>query len=235
MARHDLGDRYILAIHRLFERLAPFLQRPETVNIWRESDFDNYRFIVWELYLYAVAIFIQAERFSAASVLINTKFFIEGGSNRNEKMHSFGILHQSLESFEHRNGRLKLNRVSLRAYIIERRSHASGVKFTHLMQADFILFLRDAQICLTTSDYQNWWPDTLVFSSRVSGPFEIFARAESKKYFDQMKILFGIDQKTDFESLFTAFQESRLHVPHNNFSGVNAGSLMNFVKIATQP
>jgi hypothetical protein len=234
-ARHNLEEPYILAIHRFFERLAPYMNQSQNARSWHSWEFDNFRFIIWELYLYAMAILLQSERFSAASTLINTQFYAENPSSNAEKMQHFGFLYEPTDSLENRNQRLKLNRISLRADILEQRSHTSGVDFARIMQADFVLFVRSAQLCLAAvNEYQRWWPATLVYMGRLSGPLEIFARAASKKYFDRLKLLFDVERKTDFEPLYTAFREERLHVPQFNYSRVDVSTLMNFSKLETQ-
>lgn len=46
-------------VHRFFERLIPYLNRPAGVSSWEEWDFDNFKFMIHELYIYAVATFIK--------------------------------------------------------------------------------------------------------------------------------------------------------------------------------
>ena len=42
------------SLHRFFEQLIPYLRRPQHLSSWNEQDFDNFRFIVHELFLYAL-------------------------------------------------------------------------------------------------------------------------------------------------------------------------------------
>lgn len=236
IARHDFGEPYINALHRFFERLSPYLQRQKGISSWTNFDFDNYRFIVSELYLYAVGILIQSERFVASSLLINSPFYVEdAASSGNPPLQNFSVLTDSFDSFVNRNQRLKLNRASLRADLIEQRSHTSGVNFRYLMQADFVLFIQDARASLQTERYQNWWPDTLAYIGRMNGPFEIFARAESKKYFDRIKTIFEVEAKDDFASLYAGIKEGRIHIPRFGYTTPDPKSLMNFEKLASRP
>jgi hypothetical protein len=91
--------------------------------------------------------------------------------------------------------RLKLNRLSLQADLLKGRSKSTVLDFTYSMVADFVLWFRSAQRALGQFDRSHlWWPDTLVFLSfRPSPPFELFARAKSTKYFDEIKSLLGVD------------------------------------------
>jgi hypothetical protein len=43
----------------------------------------------------------------------------------------------------------------------------SGLKFTDLMAADFVLFLRSA--ILDANGYRAWYPETLLYSARQRG------------------------------------------------------------------
>ena len=62
------------------------------------------------------------------------------------------------------------------------------------MQTDFILFIR------TTLDKSGfWWPKTLVYLGHFHGAFELFNRATSKQYFDKIKPLLNINEKTDLD------------------------------------
>jgi len=237
IGRQGLGEEYVSTIHRLFENLIPYLQRPKSMGHYRTWDFDNFRFIIWELYLYAIAILLRLGRFRAVSALMNTHFYIDDASTYGgTAMQSYRILHESLESFDYRNKRLQLNRLSLRADVIERRSRTSGLDFRYLMQADFVLFFRDAQAGAIASHYQyNWWPDTLVYGSRSRAPFEIFARAESKAYFDKLKIIFQIDKKEELAATLNTFKEQKMLLPRFNYQTVDAEAYMNFAQLASSP
>lgn len=38
------------SVHRFFERIEPYCRRPSNVNSWRQNDFDNFKFIIHELF-----------------------------------------------------------------------------------------------------------------------------------------------------------------------------------------
>ena len=169
-------------LHRFFEALIPYLDRPEHVNQWREQDFDNFRFVIHELFLYAVACLIRYERFESAAYLMNSDYYVVARSQHVlNNMVPFGVLRHFMESLRHRNQRLDLRRLSLRADLLKQRCRGIGIEFRHIMQADFVLFLRDN---LDRLDDRMWWPETLLYIRRHTGPFEVFARSQSLGYFD---------------------------------------------------
>ena len=79
-------------LHRFFEGLIPYLDRPGHVNQWREQDFDNFRFVIHELFLYAVACLIRYERFESAAYLMNSEYYVVARSQHGpNNMVPFGV------------------------------------------------------------------------------------------------------------------------------------------------
>jgi len=226
----------IQQLHRFLESLIPYMEKPEHVTRYRDWDFDNFRFIIHELFLYAVACLLKYECFDSVSYLLRQHYYIEGNSDYGKNvMVPFPIFREYMKSLAYRNNRLKLRKLSLRADLLIQRTKTSGITDRQLMQADFVLFIKDALDSLERATYQSWSPVTLVYAEDHSGSFEIFARAQSKEYFDRFKCLFGINQKEDFAPLFDAFRENKLKVPRWEFSTFNPAILLGFEKIATRP
>ena len=224
------------AMHRFLESLMPYIDKPETVNQWQRWDFDNFKFIVHELFLYAIATLVRFECFSGVAYLLRQHYYIEqNGRQGRDPMVPFIKLRNHLDSLEHRNKRLNLRRLSLHADLIEQRSKASGITFQQIMQADLILFVRDCLDCLRTGRLQGWWPITLLYSSRQYGPFEIFARGQSANYFVAIGEIFDLKSKEDLLPLANAFKEEKLRIPHWEFDCFNPFELMGFEKLATLP
>lgn len=221
-------------LHRFFEQLIPYMERPEQVSNWRELDFDNFKFIVHELFIYAVTSFLKYECFDAVSYLLRHRYYFEKGSSEN-RMISFADIRQYMRSLEHRNQRLQLRRLSLRADLLEQRSKMSGLPFRLLMQADFVLFMRNCIDCLHINTSQNWWPETLLYVERHGGAFEIFARAESKEYFNRLKCVFDISVKNDLEPALKAFREDKLRVPKWDWTSFDPATLLGYESLATRP
>lgn len=222
-------------LHRFFEQLIPYMDRPEGVNQWQEWDFDNFKFIINELFLYCISSSLKYECFDAVTVLLGQGYFSQSDRyGSGGKMKSFCEFKQNLQFLGYRNDRLKLRRLSLYADLLSERSKASGLRFEQLMQADFLLFLRNSFDCLKEEEYQDWWPDTLLYARRL-GVFEIFARSESKTYFEKIKGILNIQGKEDFELLIQAFKEGKLHVPKWEFNSVPVVSLCNFEKLSSKP
>jgi hypothetical protein len=220
-------------IHRFIERLLPYMDAPPNIKSWNEADFDNFKFIVHEIFLYEIACLLKYECFDAVAYLLRQQYY----PNRRDlpNMVGFSYIRKPIRALDYRNNRLNLRRLSLRADLLEQRSKSSGLAFLQLMQADFVLYIRDCLDILKELDFQSWWPETMVYIERHRGPFEIFARAQSKEYFDRIKCMFEIENKEDFEPLMEAFAQHKLDVPRWQFTSFNPAFLLNFDNLGKKP
>jgi hypothetical protein len=137
-----------------------------------------------------------------------------------------------VKSLEIRNQRLKTNRLSLRADLLEQRSRTSGLQFRHVMQADFVCFLRAD---LTHSDsYDKWWPETLIYANRHSGPFELFARATSKIYLSRVLSLLGVPDVAAIRAKIDEYVADRKSLPRWQFQSFDPVALLGFEQLGTR-
>ncbi|MBU2539550.1 TIR domain-containing protein [Patescibacteria group bacterium] len=222
-------------LHRFFESLIPYLDRPKGVTSWTESDFDNFRFIIHELFLYVISCLLKYECFDAVSYLLRQHYYIENMADYGKNvMVPFPVFREYMKSLEYRNKRKGLRRLSVRADLLEQRSKTSGIDFKKMMQADFILFIRFCLESMNENTFNSWWPETLLYIGRHSGPFELFARAQSKEYFNKLKCVFDIGKKENFEPLFEAFNNGKLKIPQWEFESFNPYVLLGYEQLATR-
>jgi hypothetical protein len=170
------------SLQRFFERIIPFMSRPENVTSWRSCDYDNFIFIVHELFLYAASILLKYERFETLNELIELRFYCPDLDRAGESMRPYTIIQNSMDSPQAKQQELR--RISLRADLLKQRNQTSGLDFAELMAADFILFLRAPWL---PEGYNRWYPETLIYSTfRFRKPLEVFARSESKAFFAKL-------------------------------------------------
>ena len=217
-------------LHKFFEQILPYTERPEHVSTWREFDFDNYRFIVHELYLYAVAALIHHDRFESAAHLIGTEYYSPRQAAYGQSMVGFDAFDRYVRSLDDcRNKRLQSRRMSVHADMLRNRCNGVGLHFQDILQADFILFIRS---CIKDL---RWWPRTLLFTSDPSAPFEIFARSKSAAYFSKARVLLGIDSKNELDSLIQEFQTGQKNLPSWQYYRLAVTTLLGSDQIATVP
>lgn len=233
LARHSPGDGITATVKRFFEAVLPYCYAPRTMSSYSTDSFDNYKFIVHELFLYTTAVLLKYERFSALDQIITGGFYVGAIQNfSHQPVQEIGVLSYSFGSFDLRKQRLSLNRISLQADFLKERSKIAGVTFEQIMQADFVLFMRDATNSLKSGQHNTWYPDTLVFLGHRSTPFEIFARARSKRYFEQIKELIGVQNKSELENVVQAFGP-KLYRPQWSYVTLNSAELMDLKQLDT--
>lgn len=233
IANYNDSNESRRSIHRFFESLISYFSAPKGISPSTEWDFDNFKFVIHELFLYALASFIRHERFESASYLMQNEYYVQGNSEYGrDVMVPFNIFRRNMRSLIHRNDRLKLRRLSIRADLLNERCKGVGLEFRHLMQADFILFMRDS---LDHPEQMfHWFPETLLYIRRHGTAFEVFARSKSSAYFDKSKQLLGIQKKEDLTPLLEAFQKDSRLVPRWDSESFSPVGLLGFNEIATK-
>lgn len=234
IAQYAPSVENILRLHRFFEEILPYMEPPKHITQWNKMDFDNFKFIVHELFLYTIAILIKYEKFDLANIFLSQRYYLANrDSHGSEPMVKFTIFREYLRSLDHRNKRLGLNRLSLRADLLEQGSKSSGLDFRFLMQADFVLFMR-AEI-EDEHGYADWWPETLLYLFRFHAAFEIFARSASASYFEKVKVMLNISTKDDLTKLLLSYKSGERQLPRWSSNSINPYGLLGHEQLATIP
>ncbi|KLJ00826.1 TIR domain-containing protein [Luteimonas sp. FCS-9] len=228
IAQYAASDDMQKKLHRFFEQLLPYLERAENMNSHHSWAFDNFKFIVHELYLHTVAILIRYERFALVDRLLATPYYVSTSASRGrEATTTFAEFRSYMESFKGRDN--KLGRLSSRADLLKQRAELSGFDFKGLMQADFVLYLRAT---LNHDYYVRWWPETLVYATHSYGPMEVFARSRSASYYAQVSKLLGGLPADDLKA-HVAKQYERDDIPRWQFERISPGVLAGIDKLAS--
>lgn len=225
-------------LHRFFERIAIYSFRPQEVHQYYEHDWDNFRFISQELYLYTIAVLLKYDRLTVAKYLIHEPYYLAGIRDDDSRAtHSYSVFNWNYPSLQMRNSRLKLNRMSLFADLMKERSAGSSIQFRELLQSDFILFMRGSIVAAKQDVRQLWWPHTMYLRSHGAGPFEIFVRAQSVAKFNRLKEVLGVEDKANLDSVLQLFENRprpTLHVPWDDWGREFPRQLMDFANLATR-
>ncbi|NTC86292.1 SEFIR domain-containing protein [Agrobacterium tumefaciens] len=230
LALYRYGQDTYRLVHRFIEQLLPYLDHPPQVHSWTEWDFDNYRFLVQEIYLYTIAIMLKYERFDAVPAL--TSDFFSPQNRGDEMMSTFESICRDISSLTHRIERLKLSRISLIADLLKERCKGVPLQFADLMQADLVLYLKSQ---LGDGRYYGWVPETLMYASRHGGAFEIFARSQSSQYFQNLKKVLGISSKQNLLDLAQQFDTGERQMLSRDYRRMNFKSLIGLQHLETAP
>jgi hypothetical protein len=220
IAQYAPEEQFMSVLHRFFEGMIPYMGRRH------EPKFDNYKFIVHELFLYALAILLKHERMEQANHLLRQQYYVSKNSDYGKDvMVSFTVFQLYMESLQARNNR---------AHLLKERCVGIGIDFHHVMQADFVAFMR-AEVDNREGWQTDWYPETLIYAKNFTGPFEIFARSVSKDYFNKSKVLLSIEKPDDLEPLLQSYRNGSRRLPKWNFDNLKAASLLGYKNLASRP
>jgi hypothetical protein len=79
VSSYSSGMETMKTFHRFFEKLIVYFHAPKERRQWNTSDFDNFKFIVHELFLHAIACFMANERFALISHLLSIPYLDKEG------------------------------------------------------------------------------------------------------------------------------------------------------------
>jgi hypothetical protein len=192
-------------IFRFFEELLQYKDPPAGTAGYDDIR-DNFRLMMHELFLYLIAALIKNQKYTQANIFLSQEYFHPNGRRRtNEpdflKFNDFCAETGSLEYGA------TVSRSSITAKLLKERASNSELKFDRLMETDLILFLRSL-IDQTPNDW-IWTPKTLAHAEYY-GAFELFARAASKRQFENLKILLNITSKQQLIDKIEAAREDKL-------------------------
>jgi len=221
-------------VHRFFEKTVPFMV-PQKSGLFCDKEFYNFRFIVHELFLYAVASMLKHESFECASHLMHQPYYFPGLITGRLRDSSFTAMYMGMMPLIYRKDGASASQQVSRDELLTSRATESGVRFEDLVQADFTLLVTDLLAVLRGyRSIQHWMPETMMLRDNGEQPLEIYARSRSKSYFEKLKCLFQIEQKDDLEPLMQAIGEGKIKVPYWS-SGVDVAALLNFAQLASIP
>ena len=235
IAKYRPAEESYRAIHRFLERLLPYGFWPPKKKTGSNWDEDNLRFLVHEIFLYCVAGLLRYEKFEGVRELVEQDYFFPSGYVDAETgMVAFVRFQHYLKSLAHRNKRLGLGRLSLVADMLKERATGTGVGFEVLMESDFVLYLHsEFHPCGPLGN--TWRPETLVYASGIRGVFELFARAQSMKYFDKLKMAIGAKDKSELERFVDEVRSGARRLPKWNGETFYPGNLMDVERLASRP
>jgi hypothetical protein len=197
----DLFDEHLQGV----ESAGVLMFRPPEVNSWTEHQFDHYRLALWEIFLTMTAILLKERRFDLVLQAVQKAYLIPNKDSTDRATADYTEFFHGIPTLHERNKRLGLNRAAPEADVLAEHYKAGNLSLHDLMQADFILYLRSVGI---STEWGRWFPVTLVFANRHQ-PFEVFARAESLKYFEKLSPLLGVTSVDELKATLKGVNERR--------------------------
>ena len=189
-------------MHVFFEKLLHYLYDKDEYDYPSQTlsyyILDHYKFLYYELFLTFTTIMVEKERFDELAFIIQTPFLLQVKRERSLITKHFAEFRYYVTSLnEHRNKKLGLNRVSFTADTIKQRA-TEKYNFDKLKEADALLYY----ISLLFPNKQSfaswhWFPETNCYRSYG---VKILPKTISERYFNKIKTLFGVQNKSELIS-----------------------------------
>lgn len=168
--------------HSLFEKLIAYLFKPKDRTRNSEKLFDNYRFILYELFLYFISILINHRNTIIVNNFLNGQYLY----NLPNYESSFSYIHYKIFNSEI----ISLKNIG---ELIKDRANNSGSMSYYIIQTDFLLFFR------SYLHYQpsKWWDPHCLPLAKDFAVFKIFVEARKKKNFEDLKNILNVKSKDE--------------------------------------
>lgn len=191
-------------MHDFFEKLIRFRFKPEDATSWTEVDFDNYKFFIYELFLYFITTLFQLKKYQEAAFFINAQYFFHHPTSNELDNVSISIFTSYVRSLDEiRNKRLNLRRISVTADLIKQRADRKDIKFDQIIETDLILhYLTELE-----KDDHPWFPRCSVYNPKFGEKIELFDRMVSMKHFNNVKALFEVSDVNGLQEKISKYKE----------------------------
>lgn len=171
-----------------FERIYSYTQPYEGINSYLDCQFDHFKFIVQELFIYTFTILLNNSKYKTAGEFLRSEFFVKEGLGSELLHEGYCIFRQYIRTIdEDRKIRLGLNRLSPVAELLVQR--ADNKKYNKaILDADLLLYY--LQFIYDKEFTWPWFPSTYIYARYRK--IEILQRLVSKRFFNKVQPLFGI-------------------------------------------
>ena len=149
-------------------------------------EFDGYKFLIYEMFVDFIASLIKFDRWEKIGGLLSRDIFIE---KRKSKFVSISYISQYIKSIDEiRDKRLKLNRVSVTADMINNRYTQENlselISHKEFLEADYFLFMRTLTHSKDPSSFRDiWCPRSCIY---LDYPPSYLVKSESKGFASKM-------------------------------------------------
>lgn len=165
---------------------------------------DNYRFFNYELFLSFASIMLKHQRFDIIRDVVSADFCILSNRMGREVMPlnyvEFQKYNYTLDRFK--KNLTNSNLISEAATLLK--SKMEGKLFEEMVEADILLYYLSLVYVKTEEVYDTWYPELSIYNSS----FTILPKLVSSRYFEKAKVLFGVDDKESFVTLFKGLKDN---------------------------
>lgn len=199
---------------------------------WSGSDFDNYKIIFHELFIYTLAICLKNKNYDLVASIMLSRYHKKDKYNRTNQSERYTFLYDYHENLENYLSQ-KYNKISgLGHYIITNLNESVSKDF--LILSDVLCYVLGE--LYKENSYDTWFPWCYIYNE--SRPFDFFDRLESRRHFEKIKGIFDVENPGELASLVCNYKDNNANGQRIRYSRGYASiplvqEFINIEKIAT--
>ena len=178
-----------------------YLLPKDTTGSWNDTQFEIYKIIFQELFIYTIAVCLKNKNYSLIADLLLSHYYKKDKYNRDNETKRFTFLYSYHENFENYLSQ-KYNKVSGFGYYIISNLNEKITK-EQIVLADLLCYII-GELYKQQDYYDRWFPNCYIY--KPSRHFDFFDKLESKRYFEKIKEIFDVDTPEELSSLLVKYK-----------------------------
>lgn len=187
---------------------------------WGSSDFDNFKIIFHELFVYTIAVCLKNKNYILIQDLLYSRYHKKDRYSTKEEPQRFTYLygyHENLTNYILQ----KYNKVSGFGYYLVTNLNNTVAKET-LILADTLCYVI-GELFQNGNDFRDTW-FSLSFIYNESRRFEFFDKLDSVRHFEKVKGIFDVNEPKELVNLIDQYAEN-----HKNEQRIRIGNSFSYI------
>lgn len=185
-----------------FERLPSLTEPDESVVGHHDSQYGHMKFIVYELFMYAISVALKNRHYKILMDIFNSRFFVQKGYYFEKLGEDFTQFNYSVNVFdEYYNKIHQRNLYSPQADLLLKRL-PNNINKNEILDADLL--------CCYVAKIRkgSWFPRTYIYRKEYNDRFTFLSKLASMKHFEQVKGIFGVSNKEELRALLEKLENN---------------------------
>lgn len=205
------------------EEITSLLGPPENESQWNSNDYANYKFILHEIWLYTIAVFLKKENYNFIEILLFNSFFSKERYKENDA-ERFNLFYKYLddELTPYLKESTGTNYISAQAHLLISRI-PEKIKKIDLLNADLLCYY------ISLISNIRWFPITYIYRGNHSENFSLISKLVSRRHIEKVFKVFGQNQQGGLKEVILKINETKERGYNNAYGYIP--TIDKFIKI----
>ena len=220
-----------------FFEQAPQYNKPKDLGnggSYSPSNYDNFKIIFHELFIYTIAVCIKNSNYVLAGDLLYSGYYYEDDYMRKDGAKNYCILygyHENLQAYYSRG----FNKVTGFGELVITNLSPRINKMTFILADTICHYISELHF---SSSYENWFPLTHLY--KLDNDFNFFKRLTSKRHFEKVKHIFNVSNENELKIVLNAYknknsQREKIRYSSGGFNTIPfIDSIIDISKVGTE-